>query len=69
MTELWCEGNPKLDHTAMHLGYSRATDMREACLDIASRWPYFNDRLDLKRMTYDGCRIFFTEAEARESHG
>lgn len=64
--EIWCEGDPKRDYTACHLGYGKGQDLAEACEDWASRHAYFDDHFDRISMKYCGCKVFDNEAAARE---
>lgn len=67
--EIWCEGDPRRDYTACHLGYGKGVDLREACEDLASRNPYFEKAYNPYIMKYHGCKVFDTEQEARLTHG
>ena len=38
--EIWCEGDPRRDYTACHLGYGKGETLAEACEDLASKNPF-----------------------------
>lgn len=67
--EIWCEGDPRRDYTACHLGYAKGSNLREACEELASRNPFFHDNYNPYNMTYCGCAVYDNEAKAREKHG
>jgi hypothetical protein len=67
--EIWCEGDPRHDFTACHLGYGKGSDILEACEDLADNNPYFSEYYNPYNVSYKGCRIFDSEALARESYG
>lgn len=69
MINIWCEGDPKLDYTACHLGTVKGTSLLEACEELASRNPYFDANFDRKTLKYKNCALFSSEEEARASHG
>lgn len=69
LTEIWCEGNARLGHTACHLGYGKGETFREVCEDWASRNPYFDNHWNRRFMTYWGDKLYNNEAEAREKLG
>lgn len=64
--EIWCEGDPKHDYTACHLGYGKGNTLKEACEDWASRSPHFNQHFDRFTMEYRGCRVYDNETDARD---
>ena len=66
LKEIWCEGDPRRDYTACHLGYGKGKDLREACEDLAARNKYFCDNYNPYTMRYAGCRVFDNEAQARD---
>ncbi len=67
LKEIWCEGDPRRDYTACHLGYGKGETLEEACEDWASRHEFFNTHFDRNKMSYLGCKLFDNEAEARDS--
>lgn len=67
--EIWCEGDPRRDFTACHLGYGKGDTVEEACEDLASRSEYFMEHYNPYTLRYKGCKLFVSEAKARESHG
>lgn len=64
--EIWCEGDPRRDYTACHLGYGKGEDLKEACADWASRNDYFKKHFNPNSMTYCGCQVFDNETDARD---
>lgn len=64
--EIWCEGDPRRDYTACHLGYGKGSTLAEACEDWASRNSYFNEHYNPYNMTYCGCKVFDNESDARD---
>lgn len=64
--EIWCEGDPKRDYNACHLGYGKGDNFNEACEDLASKGTYFNKVFNPRSMTYAGCRLFDNETDARD---
>lgn len=69
MIEIWCEGDPKLDFTACHLGTVKADTLLEACLELATRNPYFSRYLIVSNLTYKGCKLFDNYEDAVASYG
>lgn len=69
MIEIWCEGDPKHDYTACHLGYGKGKTLDESCEDLASNNPYFNKIYNRDSRTYWGCKVYGSEQEARERYG
>lgn len=67
--EIWCEGDPRREYTACHLGYGKGHSLREACEDYALRNPFFNSYFSFNSMTYRGCAVYDNETSARETHG
>jgi hypothetical protein len=67
--EIWCEGDPRRDYTACHLGYGKGSSLREACEDYASRNSFFSSHFNFTSMTYRGCKVHDNETTARETHG
>lgn len=67
--EIWCEGDPRRDYTACHLGYGKGETLAEACEDLASKNPYFERAYNPYTNKYHGCRVFDNETEARVAHG
>lgn len=67
LKEIWCEGDPRRDYTACHLGYGKGETLKEACEDWASRHEFFNTHFDRNKMSYLGCKLFDNEVEARDS--
>ena len=68
LKEIWCEGDPRRDYTACHLGYGKGETLWEACEDLASKNEYFNTHFRRHTMTYQGCAVFDNEAAARDSY-
>lgn len=66
LMEIWCEGDPKRDLNACHLGYGKGASLAEACEDLTSRNPYFSEHFNPYNMTYCGCKVFDNEADARD---
>lgn len=64
--EIWCEGDPKHDFNACHLGYGKGNTILEACNDLATKNPYFNKTWRRDSMTYWGCKLFDSEEQARD---
>lgn len=65
--EIWCEGDPKRDLTACHLGYGRmGSTLLEACLALAAENEYFKNNFDFTNLTYCGCKLFDNETDARD---
>lgn len=69
MIEIWCEGDPSKDFTACHLGTAKGESLKEACDDLASKRASFKKWFRPNSMTYLGCKLFSSEAKARESFG
>lgn len=67
--EIWCEGDPRRDMTACHLGYGKGANLMEACEELANKNPYFSDHYNPYTRKYKGCAVFSTEEEARVSYG
>lgn len=67
--EIWCEGDPRRDYTACHLGYGKGSSLREACEDYASRNSFFKSNFNFSSMTYRGCAVYNNEADARVAYG
>lgn len=68
LMEIWCEGDPRREYTAAHLGYGKGVNLLAACEDWATRSEYFNEHFNPHNMTYCGCRVFDNEMDARESY-
>lgn len=66
LMEIWCEGDPKRDLTACHLGYGKGASLEEACEDLASKNNYFSEHFNPYNMSYCGCKVFDNEADARD---
>jgi hypothetical protein len=69
LTEIWCEGDPRHDFTACHLGYGKGATLQEACEDLATKNSFFNTYFKRFAMSYRGCSLFNNETDARISHG
>lgn len=69
LKEIWCEGDPRHDYTACHLGYGKGNTLREACEDLASRNSYFDQHFDRQNLSYWNAFIFDDETEARRRFG
>jgi hypothetical protein len=67
--EIWCEGDPRRDYTACHLGYGKGESLTEACEELSKKNPYFDSYYNPYTMTYKGCKVFDNEEEARVTHG
>lgn len=67
--EIWCEGDPRRDFTACHLGYGKGDNLLEAIEDLCSRYEYFSDNYNPYTISYKDCSLFATEAEARVAYG
>lgn len=67
--EIWCEGDPRRDHTACHLGFGKGETLAEACEDLASKNPYFGQAYNRYTNKYHGCQVFDNETEARAAYG
>jgi hypothetical protein len=67
--EIWCEGDPRRDYTACHLGYGKGENLMEAIEDLCSRNEHFSDNYNPYAMSYKGCSLFANEADARVSYG
>jgi hypothetical protein len=66
LKEIWCEGDPRRDYTACHLGYGKGRTLLEACEDLASKRESFARSFNPTSMTYYGCKIFDNEVAARD---
>jgi len=66
LMEIWCEGDPRRDYTACHLGYGKGETLKEACEDLASHNAYFDKHFRRHTMRYCGCAVFNNEADARD---
>jgi hypothetical protein len=69
LQEIWCEGDPRRDYTACHLGYGKGETLKEACNDLASRSEHFRNSYNAFALKYKNCKLFNNEADARLSHG
>lgn len=67
--EIWCEGDPRRDYTACHLGYGKGETLKEACEELASKNSHFDMAYNPYTMIYKGCRVFDNELQAREAYG
>ncbi len=67
--EVWCEGDPKIDTTACHLGIGKGITFTEACVNLVTKNPYYMQFFDFDNLTYKNCRLFPTEEEARVRYG
>ena len=67
--EIWCEGDPRRDYTACHLGYGKGASLIEACEELSTKSEYFNTHYNPSTMMYKGCKVFENEEEARVSYG
>lgn len=68
LKDIWCEGDLEFC-TAAHLGSGKGETLLEACIDYATKNPYFAEHFNPNTMMYKDCRIFESYEEARESHG
>lgn len=69
LKEIWCEGDPRNDWEACHLGYGKGSTLKEACLDLANHNAYFKEHANLNTMKYKNCKLFDNETEARVLNG
>ena len=69
LIEIWCEGDPRYDFTACHLGYGKGESLKEACEELATKRDSFKKWYKPSNMTYMGCKLFFDEKDARENYG
>ena len=67
--EIWCEGDPRRDYTACHLGYGKGATLADACFELASKNEYFLNHFNFNTMQYKGCSVFDNEADARVAYG
>jgi hypothetical protein len=67
--QIWCEGDPRHDFTAAHLGQGKGASLKEACAEYAQNNPYFAQFMNLSRMTYKSCAVFDNEEAARVKCG
>lgn len=67
--EIWCEGDPRRDYTACHLGYGKGENLDEACEELASKNSYFEKAYNPYTMKYHGCKVFDNEVDARSTYG
>lgn len=65
--EIWAEGYAATGQSgsAQLIGHSSGDSFREAC----DRFFRFDGLYDSKRLTYWGCRLFESEAQARRNFG
>lgn len=65
--EVWCEGDPRLEYTACHVGSGRGETLLEVCNDLATRSVSFDRHWNRRQMTYLGCKLHLSEEAARDA--
>jgi len=69
--EVWAEGFRATGNQdqAYYWGQAEGETFTEACQQLARINPAFAEYFDAERLTHWGCRLFPTEAEARQTYG